>query len=208
MRKRFNPQIYLVLDPSCCNGRSVVEVARAACRGGITLLQYRDKVGSPAEVQQNARSVLDVAREFGVPFLINDYPQIAASIGADGAHIGQGDTSPQEARTIVGDEAILGLTAFTPQHMAAVDPALVDYVGTGPVYPTKTDKGKPVLGVEGFAPIAALSPVPVVGIGGITADNALPVIKAGAAGVAMMRAISAADDPEVAARAFSDVIFV
>jgi len=87
-----------------------------------------------------------------------------------------------------------------------VDPAVVDYVGTGPFYETKTDKGKPVMGAEAFTQIAALSPVPVVGIGGVTASNCAAVIAAGADGVAMMRAISGAADPQVAARDFVSAV--
>ena len=89
--------------------------------------------------------------------------------------------------------------------MAGIDPLVVDYVGTGPFYETRTDKGKPVLGAERFAAVAALSPVPVVGIGGITPENARAVLDAGADGVAMMRSISGADDVEAAARKFSKI---
>ena len=104
----------------------------------------------------------------------------------------------------MGADAIIGQTAFTEAHIAAVDPAIVDYIGTGPFYPTQTDKGKPVLGAEAFAELVALSPVPVVGVGGITPSNAAAVIDAGADGVAMMRSISEADDISAAVQAFKN----
>jgi len=107
-----------------------------------------------------------------------------------------------KARSIIGDDKILGLTAFTRAHYDAIDVGVVDYVGTGPVFPTLTDKGKPVLGVQGFADLIVHAPVSVVGIGGITPDSAPDIIGAGGQGVAMMRAVSGAEDVELAARAF------
>jgi len=138
--------------------------------------------------------------------LINDYVDIAFAVGADGVHVGQGDLSAAQARAKLGGDAIVGLTAFNKEQIAAVDPAVVDYIGTGPVYPTQTDKGKPVLGVDGFSELVVLSLVPVVGIGGITPENAKPVLEAGAAGVAMMRSVSAADDIAAAVKAFKDLL--
>jgi thiamine-phosphate pyrophosphorylase len=129
-------------------------------------------------------------------------------------HLGQGDASPEEARVKLGADAIIGQTAFTQEQIEAVDPEVVDYIGTGPFYTTQTRKGKELLGPSEaggngrFAALAALSPLPVVGIGGITPENAHAVLEAGAQGVAMMRAISEADDPEGAARAFAGVIAV
>lgn len=204
--KSFNPALYFILDPACCAGRDVVDVALRAVSGGVTMIQYRDKINPPDLILKNAVTLKAALRGSGVPLLINDYVDIAHESGADGAHIGQGDISPGAARTILGDQAILGLTAFTQDHIAEVDAELVDYIGTGPVYPTQTDKGKPVLGVEKFAGLVKLSPVPVVGIGGVTAVNSDPVLQAGAAGVAVMRAIGEAADVCAAAAAFNQNI--
>ena len=121
-------------------------------------------------------------------------------VGAQGVHLGQGDMAPERARAIVGDAAIVGWTAFLPEHFSALAPDVVDYAGTGPFYPTLTKPGKSVLGADGFSDLVAMSPVPVVGIGGIVPENAGAVIRAGAAGVAMMRGISEASDPAQAAR--------
>ena len=169
------------------------------------MVQYRNKAGVMADILAEAAML----REWmppEIPLLINDYVEVAQAVGADGVHLGQGDASPLEARGILGAAAIIGQTAFTPAHMAAIDPAVVDYVGCGPFYETKTDKGKPVLGADGFAALVKLCPVPVVGIGGITPDNAHAVIAAGADGVAMMRSVSEAAMPEDAARAFRDIL--
>ena len=205
MRQSFDLSIYFVADPSLCGGRDIVDVVMMAIKGGATMVQYRNKLEPMNDVLAEAAMLQEWMPEH-VPLLINDYPDVAQAVGASGVHLGQGDTSPIDARKLLGEEAIIGQTAFTPEHMAAVDPAVIDYVGTGPFYPTKTDKGKPVLGAEKFADIAALSPVPVVGIGGITPENAKAVMDAGAAGVAMMRSVSEADSPEEAARSFKENI--
>ena len=190
--------VYVIIDPQCCAGRPPEDVAVMAARGGATLIQYRDKEASFTQVRDGAQRVLGALLPYDVPFVVNDYPQIAKDIGADGVHIGQGDMPPHEVRALLGADAIVGLTAFTPAHLAAVDPKVVDYVGTGPVYPTKTDKGKPILGVEGLGALVALSPVPMVAIGGITDQNAAAVMQSGVQGIAVMRGVSAASEPQQA----------
>ena len=196
-RKSFDLSVYFICDPSLCGGRDFVEVALAAVRGGATMVQLRDKSD---DVLAHATRLK--AAGLAVPLLINDHVEVARAVDADGVHLGQGDMDVTAAREVLGADKIIGLTAFTAAHMAAVDPNVVDYVGTGPFFETLTDKGKPVLGAAGFAAVAALAPVPVVGIGGITADNAWAVLEAGADGVAMMRAVSMADDVEAAVRGF------
>ncbi len=201
-RYNFDLSIYFIADPSVCAGRAVEDVVRAAVAGGVTCVQLRDKSRDMARIEAQARKLKEILAESAIPFIINDYVELAAEIGADGVHIGQGDMGAEQARKIIGERAILGVTAFTREHYSMIDPSIVDYVGTGPCYPTLTKPDKAVLGVEGFAKLAKDSPVPVVGIGGITPDNAGAVIKAGASGVAMMRSISMAADPETAARGF------
>lgn len=203
MRRSFDLSCYFIVDPEACLDRPPEDVVKAALDGGATLVQYRDKRGDVDLVRDGAMRVKRVMDDHirDVPFLINDYPQIMCDVGADGVHIGQGDMPAMHVRELIGPEAILGLTAFTEDHLGAVNPFVVDYVGTGPVYPTKTDKGKPILGVEALAGLVALSPVPMAAIGGINARNAAMVMKANVNGVAVMRAISAADDPDKATRA-------
>ncbi len=201
MLKNLNLSPYFVCDPSLCAGRDPVDVTLAAVRGGVTMVQLRDKSNDALE---NARRMK--AAQLSVPLLINDHVYIAKGIDADGVHLGQGDMDAAKARAILGPDKIIGVTAFTEEQIKAVDPAVVDYIGTGPFYETKTDKGKPVLGAEKFAALVKLSPVPVVGIGGITPENAAAVIEAGADGVAMMRSISEAVDPEAATRKFIDIL--
>ena len=204
--RAFDLSVYFVADPSCCAGRDIVDVVMMAAQNGATMIQYRNKTDPMNDILAEAAMLQEWLADTGVPLLINDYPEVAQAVGASGVHLGQGDVSPAEARKILGANAIIGQTAFTPEHMADVDPSIVDYVGTGPFFETQTDKGKPVLGAEKFAALVKLAPVPVVGIGGITPENAAEVIAAGASGVAMMRAISEADDPVEAVKQFADVV--
>ncbi len=198
----FNPSVYFIADSSVCNGRRIEEVVAAAVRGGVTAVQLRNKTDSFEIIEREALAVREVLSDSNILFIINDYVELAAKIGADGAHIGQGDMCAAQARDIIGADKILGVTAFTREHYDKIDVQIIDYVGTGPFYTTKTKPDKSVLGADGFAKLAKGFPLPVVAIGGITPDNAGTAIKAGASGVAMMRAISESDDPESAARGF------
>ncbi len=201
-RYDFDLSVYFIADPSACGGRAIEAILRAAIKGGASMVQLRNKSRDLAVIESQAIVIQEILAESAIPFIINDHAELAAKIGADGVHIGQEDMSAARARDILGGEAILGVTAFTKEHFADIDSSIVDYVGTGPCYPTLTKPDKEVLGIKRFAELAKDSPVPVVGIGGITPENAGKIIKAGASGVAMMRSISMADDPEIAARAF------
>lgn len=205
LRRSFDLSVYFVADASVCGGRSIESVVRAAVKGGATMIQLRNKSGDLNAVEREARAIQEVLFNSDVSFIINDYVALAARIGADGVHIGQGDMPPAKARDIIGQAAILGITAFTPDHFAALDPRMVDYAGTGPCYATLTKPDKPVLTRDDFAKMVKSSLVPVVGIGGITPQNASAVLKAGAKGIAMMRAISEADDPREAAKQFARI---
>lgn len=200
---RFDLSVYFVADPSVCAGRSVIDVVRQAAHGGLTILQLRDKTGDIPAFLARARALQKILKPLQIPLIINDRVDIALAVNADGVHLGQEDFPPEEARELLGPEKIIGVTAFEERHFRNIDPAIVNYAGTGPFFPTLTKPGKPVLGAAGFKKLVALSPVPVVGVGGITPENAEEVIKVGAAGVAMMRAISESPDPEKAARAFA-----
>lgn len=198
--------VYFVLDPSLCSGRDIVDVAHAAVKGGVTMIQLRNKSGNISELLEQAYKLHDLLKPLGIPLLINDHVDAAKEVNADGVHLGQGDMSAADARKILGPEKIIGITAFTEDHFKAIDPAIVDYAGTGPFYPTKTDKGKPVMGAEKFSALVKISPVRVVGIGGVRPENADAVIQSGAVGVAMMRAISESENPEKTARDFVEAV--
>ncbi|MGR3269837.1 thiamine phosphate synthase [Thalassococcus profundi] len=207
MRRCPDLSLYLVLDPGLCAGVGMVETARAAVAGGATVVQLRDKTADTARMIETGRALKAALAGTGAALIVNDDVEAAIAIGADGLHIGQGDMAVAEARERIGAAMVLGLSVETPALSAAVDPALVDYIGAGPVFatPSKRDHKAPV-GFDGLAAQVAASPVPAVAIGGLKAANVAQALKAGAQGVAVVSAICGQPDPEAAARALKDRI--
>ncbi|HEX8538014.1 MAG TPA: thiamine phosphate synthase [Cystobacter sp.] len=192
--------VYLVTDRLLSRGREVVDVVLAAVRGGVTLVQLRDKDVPARETLALGRVLLERLRPLGVPLIVNDRVDLALALGADGVHVGQGDLPPEVARRLLGPDALVGLSITGAEDLHTLDPAVVDYAGVGPIFPTgsKAD-ATPALGLKELARLRRLLPVPVVAIGGICAANAAAVISAGADGVSVVSAICSADDCEVAA---------
>jgi thiamine-phosphate pyrophosphorylase len=199
-RLAFDLSLYLVIGPDDTAGRDVTSVALAAVRGGATMVQLRYKAGT-SEIMQSAREVIEVLRPTGVPVIINDRVDVARALGAHGVHVGQADTPPAEARRVLGEEAIVGLSVTAPDQLRDVDPETVDYLGVGPVFPTPSKADAALaIGLEALSRIASSVRLPVAAIGGITEANASTVIRAGADGLAVISAICSADNPEEAAR--------
>lgn len=203
----FDLSLYLVLDPGLCAGIGMVETARAAMAGGVTMVQLRDKEADTKRLIETGRALKETLAGTNAKLIVNDDVIAAVAIGADGLHIGQDDMTVAEARARIGADAILGLSVETPELAAAVDPALVDYVGAGPVFatPTKPNHKQPV-GFDGLARQIAASPVPAVAIGGLKVIHVAQAMAAGARGVAVVSAICGQPDPETAARALATEI--
>jgi thiamine-phosphate pyrophosphorylase len=202
--KTFDLSLYLVLDPGLCSGIGMIETARAAVAGGVTMVQLRDKYSGTAVMIETGRALMAMLSGSGALLVINDDVDAALAIGADGLHIGQDDINPQRARAMIGADMILGLSVETEALAAAIDPALVDYAGVGPVFstPTKPDHKQPI-GYEGLAKLVALASVPSVAIGGLKAEHICNVLASGARGVAVVSAICGTVDPQAAAAAIS-----
>ncbi|WP_227271462.1 thiamine phosphate synthase [Roseobacter weihaiensis] len=196
-------RLYLVTDPELCARQGLVATVREAVAGGVTMIQLRDKTASTAERVERARALKHLLRGLEVPLIINDDPEAAVAAGADGAHIGQGDIAPAQARALLGPDKILGLSCETPDAVRAADPALVDYLGLGPVFgtATKNDHAQ-VIGLDGLARMVTLSPLPTVAIGGLKPAHVKPVRNSGADGLAVVSAICGQPDPQAAARRF------
>jgi thiamine-phosphate pyrophosphorylase len=178
---------------------------RAAIQGGATLIQYRNKSYTEPFLPEVIQ-IRDLCREKGIPLVINDHIDLAEAIGADGVHLGQSDASPALARQRLGPEAIVGTSVSDLTELAATDLGPCDYIGTGPVFATGTKAdAKAVKGLAGFQEIVRQAPVPVVAIGGITAENARACFEHGAAGVAVISDISRAKNPTENARKLGDV---
>lgn len=199
--------VYLVTDRLLARGRELVDVVLSAVRGGATVVQLREKEGSARETLELGRALLERLRPLGVPLIVNDRVDLALALEADGVHVGQGDLPPEVARRLLGPDALVGLSITGPGDLSTLDPAVVDYAGVGPIFPTgsKAD-ATPALGLEEFARLRRLLPVPVVAIGGITAANAADVIATGADGVSVVSAICSADDCQVAASALLSAV--
>jgi thiamine-phosphate pyrophosphorylase len=191
-------RLMVITDPVLLKGRDAVEVLRQAVAGGATMVQVRWKDGMPAEILELTRALVAA---LPVPVLVNDRADIALAAGAAGAHLGWDDPPLDALRPHLPAGFILGLSVGSADE-AARAPATADYWSVGPCFatPTKGDAGAP-LGPDGFAARARLAPdgVPVIGIGGITAQNAGSVIGAGARGVAVIGAVMDSANPEAAA---------
>jgi thiamine-phosphate pyrophosphorylase len=207
MRKPFDLSLYLVLDPDLCGLVGMVETTRAAVAGGVTMVQLRDKHASTAGMIETGRALQEVLAGTGVPLIVNDDVEAAIALQTEGLHVGQEDCDARSARARIGADMILGVSVETEALAAAIDPAIVDYVGAGPVFatPTKPDHKQPV-GLEGLARLVAASPVPTVAISGLKAEHAAPVLAAGADGLAVVSAICGKPDPRRAAEEIVEAI--
>jgi thiamine-phosphate pyrophosphorylase len=199
-------RLMVLTDPVLLKGRDPVAVCRRAVAGGATLVQVRWKDGAPADVLQLTAALVSA---LSVPVLVNDRIDVALAAGAAGAHLGQDDPPLDALRPYVPPGFLLGVSVGSAEEAEHVRAWPADYWSIGPCFTTanKPDAG-PALGAEGFAALARLAPegIPVIGIGGIASTNAARIVRAGAAGVAVMGAVLSALDPEAAARALSDAV--
>lgn len=213
--------LYLVTDEAACGDRTLADVVRAAVRGGVTCVQLREKKLTTREFVARACLLKEVLSEAlrPVPLLINDRLDVALASRAEGVHVGQSDMPPDIVRQLMPD-AIIGLSvesiadveALRARGQASGDAGagsagLIDYLGISPVFatPTKTDTA-PALGLAGLATIRALTPLPLVAIGGISAGNAAEVLATGADGIAVVSAICSAPDPSAAAAQLAAIL--
>src|SRR5579884_793216 len=170
----------------------------AALRGGVDIVQLRIKDRAAEEIVPVARRFAAICARHRAPFILNDRPELVAAAGADGVHIGQDDVALSEAREVVGEELLVGLSTHTREQIEAAADA--DYIGVGPVFETPTKPGRPAVGLELVRHAARCAPVPFFAIGGIDVANVAAVASAGAGRVAVVRALARARDPEGAAR--------
>jgi thiamine-phosphate pyrophosphorylase len=193
--------LYLVTDAALSRGRSHRHVVEAAIRGGVTLVQYRDKAASTRTMIEEAAELCGICRAAGVPFIVNDRVDVALAVNADGVHVGQDDMPARLARELIGKGKILGVSAGNLEEARRALSDGADYIGASPIFstPTKPDAPSP-MGLEGLRSIAASLSIPVVAIGGINEGNAESMLRCGAAGVAVVSAIVSAEDVEGAAR--------
>jgi thiamine-phosphate pyrophosphorylase len=184
----------------------VPDLLRAAAAGGVDIVQLRDKHLGDEQLLAVAHATRALCEQLGLLLIVNDRPLVASQAGADGVHVGQDDMPVAELRELVGPDMLTGLSTHAPGEIDAVDPALVDYIGVGPIHETPTKPGRPAVGVELIRYAAAHATVPFFAIGGLHAGNVAEAIDAGASRVCILRAISDAADPERAARELRDAL--
>jgi thiamine-phosphate pyrophosphorylase len=200
-RPAFDLTLYLVAGSDAVGGRPLDAVVEAAVRGGVTMVQLREKTMPDGEVIDLVRRLKSMLAPYGVPLIVNDRVEVARAADADGVHLGVEDVAAAHAREVLGPGRIVGVSAGTDAEAALVDPAQADYAGVGSVYPTSTkpDAG-PAIGLDGLVALRRKIPLPVVAIGGITTQKAAEVMATGVDGIAVVSAICGAPDPEAVAR--------
>jgi thiamine-phosphate pyrophosphorylase len=205
-------RLYALVDPEHAGGRELPELARLVAQGGATLVQLRDKRSDTRVMVERARAIKAALAPFGVPLLVNDRVDVALASGADGVHMGQTDMAVEDARRLLGRDAIVGLSIKTVAQAEAAPIDLLDYVGVGGVFATTSkDNPNPPIGTGGLARIAAAfrrrAPhFPICGIAGIHAGNAADTIAAGADGIAVISALSLEHDPQAAAQKLRGIV--
>ncbi len=200
MITNIRSKIYFLTPPDPANLQQLMELVRAAVRGGVGMIQYRAKDRSTRVMVQEARALLKLTRPAEVPLIVNDHVDVTLAVGADGVHVGQEDMSPSDARRLVGPHAIVGVTAPTLADARAAEHAMATYVSCGPVFPSPTKPNKPAVGPLAVQRLQTAISLPVCAIGGITEQNLADLGKVNPTLVAVCSAISQAGDPQAAAR--------
>ncbi|MGA2265981.1 MAG: thiamine phosphate synthase [Phycisphaerae bacterium] len=193
-------RLYVLITPKLCHG-SVRETTRSAIAGGADAIQLRYKGGCDAEFLAMAAELRELTDDTGKLFIVNDRPDIAALVGADGVHLGQGDLAVADARRLLRPGAIVGRSTHSLEQACGAVTEGADYVSVGPIFPTTTKDAGPAVGVALLAEVGRQISLPIVPVGGITAKNAEKVLAAGAQRLAVSSAVCSAADPQAAAEA-------
>jgi thiamine-phosphate diphosphorylase len=193
--------VCIITAEGLVHGRTHLDVAKAAVEAGVDIVQLRDKTATTRKLFETARQIRELTRGTRTRFVVNDRLDVALAAAADGVHIGDEDLPPDIARRIMGPNAIIGVSAATLEEAVKAERAGATYLGVGPMFPTTTkpDAGEAV-GPKRISEIKSAVSIPVLGIGGITCENAHLVFEAGADGVAVISAVAAAEDMVQTAR--------
>ncbi len=199
MRRNLDYRLYLVTDRTMVKNRSLSELVEIAVDNGVTVVQLRDKESGIKEFTRQALKLRQVLKPYRIPLIINDRVEVALAVDADGIHLGQSDMDPAEARYLLGNDKIIGLSVENEQDVDRAEELDVDYLGVSPIFstPTKTDTIG-AWGLNGLSEISRKSRRKLVAIGGLDYSNAMQVIRNGADGIAVVSAICAADNPAAA----------
>ena len=201
-----NVRLYVLISQSHCQGRPWQQVTRDAIAGGADCLQLREKYLDSGEFYQRAKEFVALCREQHVISIINDRADISVAVDADGVHVGQGDLPAREARRLIGQEKILGVSTHSLGHarQALLDSA--DYIGVGPIFPSQTKVRDFLAGLDYARQVAQEIPLPAVAISGITAQNLTQVLNTGIKAIAVTAAVTQQPDVRLAAQSLKSAI--
>lgn len=198
--KSLDMKLYFITDSTTVPSDCFLPVVEAACKGGATIVQLREKDKSTREYMDLAVATHEITARYGIPLIIDDRVDVALAVGAEGVHVGQSDMPVGIARKIMGPDKIIGATTKTiPQALEAYEQG-ADYLGCGAIYPTTTHVKTVITPVETLKEIVKAVPVPVNAIGGLNKDNIFVLKGSGIAGICVVSAIMKAADPELATR--------
>jgi thiamine-phosphate pyrophosphorylase len=172
----------------------------------VRFFQYRNKIGSRKAIYETSLRIANLLRRPDVLFIVNDQVDIAAAVKADGVHLGQDDLPIQQARKLLGNDRIIGISTHDPDQAMVAQVAGADYIGYGPIFTTATKDAGPLQGIEGLRKVRSAVSVPIIAIGGITKKNIVDVFKAGADGAAVISAVLSAPDIASASQHLIDLI--
>ena len=192
--------LYAVTDRSWLNGQTLYEQVEQALEGGVSFLQLREKELEEQAFLEEAKVIQELCKKYQVPFLINDNVELAASIGADGVHVGQSDMAAGAAREKLGPDRIIGVSARSVEEALEAQGQGADYLGVGAVFPTGSKADAVEVDHQVLKEICSAVEIPVIAIGGIGRDNVAQLKGSGICGIAVISAIFAQNDIEAAAR--------
>ena len=199
--------LYVITDADVSGGRVHAEVVRLALEGGATAIQYRDKRAPVRRQLEVGRQLRDLAARHGAAFIVNDRPDLAMALGADGVHLGPEDLPADVVRAIVGPEMLISVSVDHPEDAREAEALGADYVMARPVFPTRWQvDSRPVMGRDGLAEIVRAVSIPVLADGGVNAETLEQVLAAGAAGPGVTSAVVGAKDPREAARQLRELL--
>ncbi len=204
MRTEIPRGLYVITDSVLCGRAGVLASVSAALEGGAVIVQYRDKTGDQQRREREAGLLAQLCRERGVMFVVNDDADLALRCGADGVHLGRDDTGVGRARDILGPGRVIGVSCYDSIELAREATAAgCDYVAFGSAYPSPTKPGAVRAEVSLYRHAISEIALPVIAIGGITPENALPLIEAGCHALAVISGVFGQDDPGTAAARYA-----
>ena len=200
MLNREKLLLYAVTDRTWLNGRQLYDDVKKALQGGVTMIQLREKNADFDSFTEEAKQLLPLCRQYGAPLIINDRIDVCIAADADGVHLGQGDTPVEQARKMLGNDKIIGITAKTPGQAQAAEANGADYLGSGAIFGTFTKLDTSKMEPDTLKAICGSVSIPVAAIGGIKSENILNLQGIGIAGAAVVSGIFAQENIEDAAR--------